>query len=548
MQRQLHSETPSFKRHTIGRYDIIYPLASGGMAAVYVGRLSGMAGFEKLVTLKIIHSHLAAERQFIEMFLDEARLAARIHHPNVGEIYEIIEDHGQLIIAAEFIDGFSLRHLLRESRERRISISRPIAAWICAEVCQGLQVVHALTDDDGHPLNLVHRDISPSNILLSYNGWVKLIDFGIAFAENRLAHTIPGNLKGKIGYISPEQLKGESLDCRADIFSLGVILYQLVTGRHPFPGNSDAERLRKTLDDEIVLPSRILPIEDTLETIILRALAKSPSDRYQNAATLGRDLRHYIARIREITGASDVAHLMNTLFASQKALHQERIFEFKQSTPAPPHGYQLSEVSYSSSRTGADDSEVVERKHRFSIRELVLFVVIGGVVASLFTAGIFRLLSPDVGSLPRHDDIEAVVGDMKDVSEIIDTHGVGLRATEKSPSKSGENKARVIAIAVEVQPIETKLLLNGKELNVEGNLIELPEEGAVYDIVAQAPGYFSETHRIVAKEGERLVIELSPTPERSPETKKHQKSRGRKSTVNQGSKKSTRVLKRNPYL
>ena len=568
MYRETHSEPPPFKRVTIGRYDVIYPLASGGMATVYVGRLSGMAGFEKLVTLKIIHSHLATQHQFVDMFLDEARLAAKIHHPNIGEIYEIVEDDGQLFIAAEFVDGRSLNHLLRASRKQRIPISHSTAAWICAEICRGLQTVHDLTDDNGRPLNLVHRDISPSNILLSYDGWVKLIDFGIAFAENRLAHTSPGSLKGKIGYISPEQLTGMTLDRRADIFSLGVILYQLTTGRHPFAGKTDVERLRKTIDYKLVPPSkRAQTIDAQLEAIILRALAKSPDRRYQEASDLEQDLRHYIAKKPDITGASDVSFLMQSLFAKRKIQHQERISEFKHKTPTPTVGYDSRGFAVSSippertstpaaSTPPATSPAPAEKKQRFSGRELVIFVVIGGIVASVLTAGVFRLLSAS-SPTPRSLVIDSAttVHDPKTASTSKAAPsearpGNNRESTPDTGVRQGNTAAAqaLIDIAVTLHPSETELLLNGNTIHVDENAIKLPSDGQRYDIIARAPGYVTETHSVIAEKGQTLSVDLSPSPSESAnQKKKTRKWKRQKPDSKKAAKHSSRVLKRNPY-
>ena len=557
---------PPFERSTIGQYDIIYPLASGGMARIYVGRLSGMAGFEKLVTLKIIHSHLATMRQFVDMFLDEARLVARIHHPNIGEIYEVGEDNGQLFMAAEFVDGSSLRHLLRATRERNTNISHPIAAWICAEVCQGLQIAHNLTDDEGCPLNLVHRDISPSNILLSYNGWVKLIDFGIAFAEKRMTKTVAGNVKGKFGYISPEQLKGAPLDRRADIFAIGVILYELITGRHPFPGKTEAERLRKTLQYEIVTPTELsIAVDAELESILLKAMAELPEDRYQDASSLERDLRRYVALKRQITGASDVARIMQILFADRKTAHQVKLSEFKHNTPIAPRMRRTGENLGSASPTKQAQIDTAlsavsegpqKGKPEFSIRNFALFAIIGGVVVSLLTAGLIYLLTSKSRAAPpwQSDEMAAIENHMvgreppTGISKGNNPSGKEENRNTETKEDDAPGASELIDIPVTLRPADTELLLNGDVLEVKENSIRIPGDGRSYSIIARAPDYVTETYAIVAKTGETLSVELSrSSPSPSDHSKNDHKTERRKKHGNKAGRKPTNILKRNPY-
>ncbi|MBN2716767.1 MAG: serine/threonine protein kinase, partial [Deltaproteobacteria bacterium] len=225
--------TWSLEGRKIGRYELIYHIASGGMASVYAARLTGMAGFERLVAIKVIHPHLALEPTFIQMFQDEARLAARISHPNVAEIYELGESDGIYYMAVELVRGKDLSQILSKSRDKHIALPLRFLVEVVRQICDGLSEAHRLKGANGTPLHLIHRDVSTRNILVSYSGHPKLIDFGAAFAHDRLAHTATGHIKGKIGYMPPEQIRGESLDHRADIYSLGVVLYTAATACHP---------------------------------------------------------------------------------------------------------------------------------------------------------------------------------------------------------------------------------------------------------------------------------------------------------------------------
>jgi serine/threonine protein kinase len=567
MESSTFSEPPPrFERKGIGQYDIIYPLASGGMASIYVGRLSGIAGFEKLVTVKIIHSHLASQRQFVEMFLDEARLVAKIHHPNIGEIYEVAEENGQLFIAAEFIDGHSLRHLLRAADERNIGISHPVAAWICAEVLRGLEVAHTLTDDEGSPLNIVHRDISPSNIMISYNGWVKLIDFGIAFAEKRMTKTVAGTVKGKFGYISPEQLKGAPPDRRADIFCLGVILYQLITGRHPFPGETDEERLRKTIQYELATPKELLvAVDDTLESIILKAMAESPEDRYQNASSLERDLRRYIASTREMTGASDVERIMQTLFEGSKTSHRMKLSEFKHNTPTssdPRFAYETKSTSVSKKVDPETTLSAVfdgpqKATSGISVKNLVMFAVIGGLIASVITAGIIFLLTDESGTTPTTAFAPPGVNEPESpepktpVMVFKEDESADQNDGRTPLTASGDGAPKIpelVTISVTLKPKEATLLLNGNVIEVKADSITVPGDGRSLTIIAEAQGYAATSYTIIARTGETLLVDLPRSPPLRPLPL--QKVRGveqQKTQRSNAGKKTGKILKENPY-
>lgn len=314
------------ERANIAKYELIYRLGSGGMATVYVARLSGLAGFERLVAVKAIHQHLADSKKFVDMFLDEARVAAAIHHPNVAEIYDVGKDKDQFFMVGEFVHGHDLGKLLRRAEERQKPLSQGLLAQIGAQICFGLHAAHQTRDKNGKPLNLIHRDVSPNNILISYNGFVKIIDFGVAWASNRLAHTESGALKGKIGYVAPEQITGQPLDRRSDIFSAGVIQYIMATMTHPFPGSSDAERLHRIVTGDIVPPREINPdVHPELERIVLKAMSTSPADRYDSAAQMGQDLEAFAESTGAEIKSETLSSLMFELFESELLDHQSSL-------------------------------------------------------------------------------------------------------------------------------------------------------------------------------------------------------------------------------
>src|SRR3954463_4720159 len=271
----------------IGKYKLVRLIASGGMAEVYLARQAGAAGFEKMVCLKRILPHLARDKQFVEMFLNEARLAARLDHPNIVSIFDLGEANGNYFIAMEFIDRPSLRAIHKVSVERTEFLPIPEICKIISMAAGGLQYAHDLTDPEGGPLGLVHRDISPDNILVHRNGAAKVVDFGIAKAANSSSQTRTGTLKGKVAYMPPEQLRGEQLDRRTDVFALGVVLYELLAGKRPWEGTSEVALIGKIMTEE---PQPLGQIREDapreLIEIVDRALAKDRAQRYQSCHEL----------------------------------------------------------------------------------------------------------------------------------------------------------------------------------------------------------------------------------------------------------------------
>ncbi|MDH3728576.1 MAG: serine/threonine protein kinase, partial [Myxococcales bacterium] len=225
----------------LGRYEILTQLASGGMASVYVARAQGVAGFERLVAIKVLHPHLAYEQEFISMFLDEARLAARIRHMNVVPTLDVSDSPGDgYFLVMEYIEGNHLGALLGRAAKKGERLPQPFVCRVLVDALQGLAAAHRLTDENGTHLQLVHRDVSPHNILVGTDGIARLTDFGVAKADVRMASTRAGQFKGKLSYMAPEQAASNETDQRSDLFSVGVILWESLTGRRLFKGDSNA--------------------------------------------------------------------------------------------------------------------------------------------------------------------------------------------------------------------------------------------------------------------------------------------------------------------
>jgi serine/threonine-protein kinase len=277
-----------------GKYTLLRKLAEGGMAEIYLALQTGMGGFGKLLVIKRIKQAHNKDREFIGMFLDEARIAASLSHPNITQIFEVGEIDTIHYIAMEYVHGEDLRSLCRKlAKERRpLPLSHAIA--MIAGGCAGLHYAHTKTDLAGRPLEIVHRDVSPQNILISYDGHVKLLDFGIAKAQGRTQETRAGVLKGKLSYMSPEQVRGDRLDARSDIFALGILLYELTTGRRLYKDDSDFKTMQKITEDAPMPPRQIIPgYPERLEEIVLKSLTKRVEDRYESAQAFQSDLEGF---------------------------------------------------------------------------------------------------------------------------------------------------------------------------------------------------------------------------------------------------------------
>jgi hypothetical protein len=296
----------------LGRYTLLGKLAEGGMAEVYLARQHGPKGFAKTVVIKKILPVMAQDQHFVRMFLNEARLAALINHPNVVSIYELGEEpeNGAYYIVMEHIDGCTSRSLADELAAKGRRLPPNIAVRIVVDACAGIEFAHNLKDEEGRPFNIVHRDISLENILVAYSGLIKVVDFGLAKATLDDKRSPTGQLKGKFGYLPPELLQGKPVDRRTDVWALGVVLYRLLTGKKPFGGESEGQTLKEILD-------RDPPLDDMpadLRPIMTRVLAKDPELRYQSAAAFGIDLENWLARSGMMVVTSSVSAFVRSVF------------------------------------------------------------------------------------------------------------------------------------------------------------------------------------------------------------------------------------------
>ncbi|WP_437574886.1 serine/threonine-protein kinase [Sorangium sp. So ce887] len=303
----------------LGRYELLLPIAAGGMAMVWAARLKGTRGFQKIVAVKTMLPTLTEDDQFERMFLAEASLASQIRHPHVVEILDLGEQDGVLFLAMEWLDGVPLNQVMKTAK-RRDGMPVPIAVRIVAQACAGLHAAHELKDKSGALVGLVHRDISPQNILVTYDGVSKVVDFGVAKATAlNDSTTQAGQLKGKVSYMAPEQVRGEAIDRRVDVFAMGIVLYALTTGKHPFRKESEGATLFAiSSPDPVLAPREFEPdYPASLEAVLLRALEKERDQRYATANELLRALDKALPPSQRATD-EDVATFIRELFEEQQ--------------------------------------------------------------------------------------------------------------------------------------------------------------------------------------------------------------------------------------
>jgi serine/threonine-protein kinase len=410
---------------TAQRYRVIDKLESGGMAEVFRAESSGLEGFRKQVAIKRVLPHLGRNSKFISMFLDEARLSAQLSHSNCVQVFDIGVRDDAYFIVMEFVDGANLKSIATSMRNNGRSFPIPAATYIAHEICKGLSYAHELTDRNGMPLNLVHRDVSPPNVLVTKHGEVKIVDFGLAKASSQIEPSEPGVIKGKFAYLSPEAAQGEEVDCRADIFAVGIILWELLTSRRLYDGDTDVQVFHKAQVAKVPPVSQInRNVPPELESIVNRALARDRNERYSSARELGQDLSRFMFRFAQPVSGYDIATIVqatmrekeNARLAQGSFIHrliEEALFEFtslrddRDGDPAPLSGMlvaaaaPLNEELFVNSGSPAgmpsveqgnlaaleddDVQNVPSQRRRVAIRIVVLFLLLAAASLAWFS-------------------------------------------------------------------------------------------------------------------------------------------------------------------
>ncbi len=325
------SMTSTNRGTRFGKYSLLNRIAVGGMAEVFLARQEGLEGFEKTICIKRIRPHLSSQPNFVQMFLNEAKLAAQLNHPNIVQIYDLGRVNDSYFIAMEYISGRDMSRIIPKAEKAGISFPMIYAMRIASNVCEGLYFAHTKGDAYGNPLNIVHRDITPENILVSFSGTVKIVDFGIAKANTQLEQTRAGEIKGKLSYMSPEQCMGHQLDARSDIFSFGSVIYEWVTGYKLFTGENEMAILKSIIDGKIYPPSYFKEdVPEAVERILMKALDKDKNKRYQSAWEMQFDIDTYLAQSEFTPSNIHLSNFLKQIFGDEIEREKELLVKHKE--------------------------------------------------------------------------------------------------------------------------------------------------------------------------------------------------------------------------
>ncbi len=317
---------PRQAERVFGRYALFDEIAAGGMATVHLGRLIGPVGFSKTVAIKRLHPNLARDPEFVSMFLDEARLAARIHHPNVVSTLDVVAVEGEVFLVLDYVQGESLSHLLKAMRANRTQMDPRVVAAIIVNALHGLHAAHIAQDEYGRPLGIVHRDVSPQNIMVGTDGVARVLDFGVAKAAGRLQSTRDGQLKGKLAYMAPEQVQGQTIDTRTDTYAAAVVLWEALAGRRLISAKNEAEVLHAVLTGGFPPPSSVNPhLPQGIDGVVMRGLQQDPAVRYPSA----REMAIAVERTLGIASAFEVGEWVERMAPDALALRAARVREME---------------------------------------------------------------------------------------------------------------------------------------------------------------------------------------------------------------------------
>ena len=450
---------------TFGRYTLLFLLGSGGMANLYLARSMGPDGFEKLVAIKRIHGHLADNRDFVTMFVDEARLAARISHPNVAQVLDLGVVNGAYYMTMEYVEGESLAQLVKQC-----ALSPPICARIISEAARGLHAAHELKDNLGNPLNVVHRDVSPGNVLISYGGAVKVVDFGVAKARSNLAETRAGTVKGKFSFMAPEQLKPKAygaIDRRADIFALGILLFETSTRRRLFKSEDRVATIESVLHKEILPPSLYVEdYPDELAQICMRALERQPENRYQTAEEMHLALEAYLCRAQEVILPGHISDLMREVFRERMEEKGNVVRGCQAAAPRPDPSY--SALSTVGSATG----EVAPRRRGAGIALGSAAITLAALILVVYTLTRTPAPTPAPAATPPAD-------------------------VEPTP----------VPVSISVSPPSATIVFDGEKVSNPYIARVLPVDREA-SVQVSAPGFRPQAFTVSLREGGRWTIAL----------------------------------------
>jgi eukaryotic-like serine/threonine-protein kinase len=502
--------------NTLGKYRLIAELGHGGMAEVYLAVVQGPAGFNKLCVIKQIRPQLATDPEFLSMFLDEARLAARLSHPNVVQTNEVGQEGERYFIAMEYLEGQPLNRILhRIGRDGGLTLSMHLR--IIVDMLAGLHHAHELTDFDGTALNVVHRDVTPHNVFVTYDGQVKVVDFGIAKAMNSSAETRLGVVKGKVAYMAPEQARGERVDRRADIFSAGVMLWEAATGRRLWKGIPDLTVLHRLINGDIPSPRSVDPeVTEGLEKIVMKALALRREDRYATATDLATAIEELLDAMGDKYSLREVGKLVTKHFEENRTKIKQIVetqlkaakslvtTEF-QSINLPHLDGTSTSGPMSVDRTGQRDA--MTRSEVSSPRNAATTSSPSSLTAQTAAA---TNTGPQAAAPPKRGFVGALV--LIGVAAI----GAGVWFMTRNQNQQQVNATQPTAtpsptqveLTVNVTPAEAKLFLDGKELPSNPYVGKFPRDDGTHIIKAEANGFATRSRDVTFDKDRTIEMAL----------------------------------------
>ena len=503
----------------IGRYELCFELASGGMASVYLARIDGASGFEKLVALKRIHRHLAKEKGYVDMFLDEARIASRITHANVCSVFDFGEADGEHYIAMEYLVGEPLSRLMsraaRDQNQRRSPLLPLRMARIIADACEGLHAAHELKDANGDLLHVVHRDVSPRNLFVTYDGAVQVVDFGIASASQRLHHTSTGQLKGTFAYMAPEQLAARPIDRRVDIWALGVALWEMLAVKRLFKRDTTANTIHSVLYDEIQPPSDYrFQVPEELDRIVLKALQRDPKARWRTTREMGQALRQFLGTQKEIMGPAELSDWMEEVFPQGEA-RKSQLMEIARmastSLPTMPQANDMDATLTATDVRLAGATEIAEpRSRRRKLRAASALGAVAVLVAIVFGIDGFETQvasddAPEVETFTPLPPLEAL-----NEAESMSGGEPEVRAEEAGEPTPGEPRA-------EAMPQAKKRTRSKQRAKAQPGTINLVTRGGWAEIYEGKKSLGSTPRRLTLSSGQHKLV-LKPFGTDKPKT------------------------------
>jgi len=484
----------------LGAYQLLLPIGEGGMGRVWVARERQSGPFPRWVAIKTALAEASSNRQFWTVLLDEAHIASRIRHPNVCAIHAVETERSVVYLVMDWSDGGSLREVLDAAKDGKIPMH--LATRIVASVCAGLHAAHELEDDDGTPLGVVHRDVSPQNILFSTSGQTKVTDFGVAKARGQLHEpTRTGELKGKLSYMAPEQVMLKDVDRRADVFALGCVLFEATVGKRPFHGNDALATLYSLLEQPLVPPSAIDPnYPPDLELIVLKALARDPADRFQTAEEFGYALEAWMTSSRAIVTESQVAGLLRDTLGDRI---KKRTLELQEMVRKVDSGELDAEpVSAGAARSAVEVStaSVVMAAESSSARKRRALLI--GLGVALAAAGGLALLLRGQHGSAEVPSAQASTTKAPSVSTSVSTVG----STGAAPTAAPE-----ITIAFNSKPDQVTLSIDDGPERSTPFVLRVPADDKPHAVRASAHGYRDRQLSVAFDRDQQIAVTLEPT-------------------------------------